>query len=73
MPAHVNTSHLAGSAPVKLGFDARRGFDCLAALIALICLAPLLAVVAAAIWIESGRPIFFSQARLGKGLRDSHI
>ncbi len=67
MSAYVHTSNLAGSAPVKFGFDARRGFDCLVALIALVCLAPVLAAVAAAIWLESGGPIFFSQARLGKG------
>ena len=69
MPAHVHTPHLAGSAPAKFGFDARRGFDCLVALVALTCFAPLLAAVALVILLGSGRPIFFSQTRLGKGGR----
>ena len=58
-----------GPAPDQPGIDLRRGFDCLLALAALICLAPLLAVIAAAIWIESGGPVFFSQTRLGQGAR----
>ncbi len=45
---------------------ARRVFDIVCAAAALILLAPLMLLVAAAIWIESGRPILFSQARLGR-------
>ena len=67
MSAHAPTSQIAGSAPAKPGFELQRGFDCLVALAALICLAPLLAIVAAAIWTESGGPIFFLQTRLGRG------
>ena len=67
MSAHAQTSDFTGSAPDRLGFEARRVFDCLIAIIALICIAPLLAVIAMAIWVESGGPIFFSQTRLGKG------
>ena len=67
MSAHAQSSEFASATPGKLGFDARRGIDGLIALIALICLAPLLAAIAAAIWIESGGPVFFSQTRLGKG------
>ena len=66
MSAHAQTP-LVGSAPAQPGIDMRRCFDCLLALVALICLAPLLAVIAAAIWIESGGPVFFSQTRLGQG------
>lgn len=69
MSAHAHTSHLAGPAPARPGFDMRRRFDCLVALFALICLAPLLAVISAAIWLESGGPVLFSQTRLGKGAR----
>jgi lipopolysaccharide/colanic/teichoic acid biosynthesis glycosyltransferase len=67
MSAHAQISDFPGSASDKLGFEARRVFDCLIALIALICIAPLLAMIATAIWVESGGPIFFSQTRLGKG------
>ena len=68
MSAHVQTPP-AGTAPAQPGIDMRRGFDCLLALAALLCLAPVLAVVAAAIWIESGGPVLFSQTRLGQGAR----
>ncbi len=67
MSAHAQTPLFAGSVPARPGLDIRRGLDCLAALIALACLAPLLAAIAAAVWIESGGPVFFSQARLGRG------
>jgi len=69
MSAHAHTPPFAGSAPAEPGIEARRGFDCLAALAALVCFAPLLAIIAAAIWIESGGPVFFSQTRLGQGAR----
>jgi lipopolysaccharide/colanic/teichoic acid biosynthesis glycosyltransferase len=69
MSAHAHTPQFAGSAPAKPGIEVRRGFDCLVALAALVCLAPLLAIIAAAIWIESGGPVFFSQTRLGQGAR----
>ena len=47
----------------------RRLLDIAVALTALILLAPLLAAVALAIYVEGGRPIFFSQTRLGRGGR----
>jgi lipopolysaccharide/colanic/teichoic acid biosynthesis glycosyltransferase len=43
-----------------------RGFDLLVAVPALFALAPLLILLAAAVWVESGRPIFYSQVRLGR-------
>jgi len=67
MSAHAQTSDFAAAAPDELGFDARRGFDCLVAPVVLILLAPVLAAIAIAIWIESDGPIFFSQVRLGRG------
>jgi lipopolysaccharide/colanic/teichoic acid biosynthesis glycosyltransferase len=48
------------------GAVARRVFDIVCAVAALILLAPLMLLVAAAIWVESGRPILFAQARLGR-------
>ena len=68
MSAYAQPPHVS-RAPAQPGIDMRRGFDCLLALVALICLVPLLAVIAAAIWIESGGPVFFSQTRLGQGAR----
>ena len=49
--------------------DARRIIDCLFAVIALLCLAPLMAIIAVFVWLESGGPIFFSQTRLGEAGR----
>ena len=68
MSAHAQTPHI-GPVPAQPGIDMRRGLDCLLALVALVLLVPLLAVIAAAIWIESGGPVFFSQTRLGQGAR----
>jgi lipopolysaccharide/colanic/teichoic acid biosynthesis glycosyltransferase len=57
-------------APAALTFDGeaalRRAFDVVCAFVGLIILAPAMLVIVAAIWVESGRPIFFSQLRLGR-------
>lgn len=52
---------------------ARRAVDVLGALVALGVLSPLFAGVATAIVIESGRPVFYSQVRVGKGRRPFRI
>jgi lipopolysaccharide/colanic/teichoic acid biosynthesis glycosyltransferase len=44
----------------------RRALDVLGAGVAACALAPVTLIVALAIWIESGRPILFSQLRLGQ-------
>jgi lipopolysaccharide/colanic/teichoic acid biosynthesis glycosyltransferase len=44
----------------------RRALDLLGAGMAACALAPVMLIVAFAIWIESGRPILFSQLRLGQ-------
>jgi lipopolysaccharide/colanic/teichoic acid biosynthesis glycosyltransferase len=44
----------------------RRVFDVALAAAGLSALTPLMLVIALAIWVESGRPIFFSQVRLGQ-------
>ena len=46
--------------------QARRVFDVAVAGVGLIVLAPLMLLIALAVWTESGRPIFFSQIRLGQ-------
>jgi lipopolysaccharide/colanic/teichoic acid biosynthesis glycosyltransferase len=48
----------------------KRAVDVLLACLALALLAPVLLPVAAAIWLESGRPILFRQVRLGQGGRE---
>lgn len=45
----------------------KRGLDVVGAIVLLIGLSPLLGVVAACIWLEDGRPIFFTQDRAGHG------
>jgi lipopolysaccharide/colanic/teichoic acid biosynthesis glycosyltransferase len=47
----------------------KRLFDVAFAALALVVTAPLLVVVAALIWIESGGPILFRQPRMGRGGR----
>lgn len=47
----------------------RRAFDVVCAVTGLAVLAPLLVIVAAAIKLEDGGPVLFSQPRLGKGLK----
>ena len=44
----------------------KRGFDILASLLGLIVLAPLMVLVALAILLEDGRPVFFRQRRVGR-------
>jgi dTDP-4-amino-4,6-dideoxygalactose transaminase/lipopolysaccharide/colanic/teichoic acid biosynthesis glycosyltransferase len=46
----------------------RRAFDVTCAATGIVILAPVFAVVAAAIKLEDGGPVFFSQLRVGKGL-----
>jgi undecaprenyl-phosphate glucose phosphotransferase len=48
---------------------AKRALDAALAAIGLIVLAPLFSVVALAIWLSTGRPIFYRQDRVGQGGR----
>ena len=48
---------------------ARRAIDICLVCLALLFLAPLLLLVAAAVWLESGGPVLFRQVRIGKGGR----
>jgi lipopolysaccharide/colanic/teichoic acid biosynthesis glycosyltransferase len=52
---------------------ARRAVDVVASILALAVLSPVFAVIALAIVLESGRPVFFSQERVGKGRRPFRI
>ena len=52
--------------PIDNSAALRRSFDVIFALTALFLLSPLMLVVMMAIWIETGRPILFSQSRIGK-------
>jgi exopolysaccharide biosynthesis polyprenyl glycosylphosphotransferase len=47
----------------------KRMFDLVASVVALIICAPLLGVIALLIWIADGRPILFSQERIGREAR----
>jgi lipopolysaccharide/colanic/teichoic acid biosynthesis glycosyltransferase len=61
------------SRPLPAMFDAeaalRRSVDVTCAVVALLGLAPVMLLVAAAIYLEGGCPIFYSQIRLGRGGR----
>lgn len=52
---------------------AKRLLDVGASLVGLLLLSPLFLVVAAAIWLTSGRPIFYSQERVGQSGRRFRI
>jgi lipopolysaccharide/colanic/teichoic acid biosynthesis glycosyltransferase len=47
----------------------KRAVDIVLSATALVVLAPLLLIVALAIWVDSGWPVFFSQQRLGRDFR----
>jgi exopolysaccharide biosynthesis polyprenyl glycosylphosphotransferase len=55
--------------PVPWGRLAKRGLDIIGAAIGLAILSPLFAVVALAILLTTGRPIFYLQERVGQGGR----
>jgi exopolysaccharide biosynthesis polyprenyl glycosylphosphotransferase len=75
-PPAVNTANrplalswLSAAAALDWPRLAKRLIDLVIAAIALLLLAPLFAAVAVAIWLTSGRPIFYTQARVGQGGR----
>ncbi|MBI4442265.1 MAG: sugar transferase [Acidobacteria bacterium] len=51
----------------------KRLFDIITSAAVLILSAPFLLLIAAAVWIDSGRPIFYSQWRVGKDFRKFRI
>lgn len=53
--------------------DGKRAFDVTVAGIGLVVSAPILLLVALAVWIRMGRPILFTQARAGRGGRPFRI
>lgn len=64
--ATVTTSPVRGANFVEA---TRRALDILLAAVSLIALLPLMSLIALAIVLESGRPVFFSHTRLGLGGR----
>lgn len=51
----------------------KRGLDIIVSLVGLIVLAPIFSAVALLIKLDSPGPVFFRQARIGKGFRPFHI
>lgn len=58
-----------GETRLSAGVAVRRLLDIGAAVIGLICLSPIMGFTMLAIFLDSGRPVFFSQTRLGYGGR----
>ena len=52
---------------------AKRAIDIVGAGFALVVLSPLLLVLAAAVVVDTGRPVLFCQTRLGRGLREFRV
>jgi exopolysaccharide biosynthesis polyprenyl glycosylphosphotransferase len=79
--ASPTSDHLWGLPVVRLQTPARirpawilkRAMDFSLAGLGILTLSPLLAIIAAAICLESGRPIFFKQRRVGLDGRDFYI
>ena len=46
---------------------AKRLFDIVLALLALLLLSPVMLAAALAVWLDSGRPVLFAQMRVGRG------
>ncbi len=46
---------------------AKRLFDIVLALLALVLLSPVMLTAALAVWLDSGRPVLFAQTRVGRG------
>jgi undecaprenyl-phosphate glucose phosphotransferase len=65
--------HLPGWDRSTWARSVKRLIDCSVAALVLILLAPLFALVATLIFVTSGRPIFYTQKRLGQGGRAFHI
>lgn len=60
-----------GSNLEGLNFAIKRSFDLVTSSLLLICISPILAVTALAIWLFDGRPILFRQTRVG--IRGRHF
>lgn len=58
-----------GRPPGRGGAAAKRALDLAIAATALLVLSPVLAVVALAVWIDSGTPVLFRQTRVGRNER----
>jgi sugar transferase EpsL len=52
--------------PSRAGRSTKRALDIVTASVALLALTPVLAAIAAAIWLESGSPVLFRQTRVGR-------
>ena len=64
----INGPRRGESADDRAGSAARRALDLLVAIVLLVCLAPLLLLVALLVKLDSPGPIFFRQRRLGKDM-----
>jgi sugar transferase (PEP-CTERM system associated) len=73
---HLSPSWLIlseGFGKSKLLLFVKRAIDLLVSFVALVATLPVMALVAVAIWLETGKPIFFRQERTGRGGRSFEI
>lgn len=72
-PEWLITELFTGAGPRDASPLAKRGLDVIAAVALGVLGTPLALLAAAAIWLESGRPVFYSQVRLGRGGRSFRL
>jgi lipopolysaccharide/colanic/teichoic acid biosynthesis glycosyltransferase len=67
-----STAHCENMATIRdqVSGNAKRGLDLLFSFSGIVLLAPIIAVLAALVWFDSGRPVFFCQNRVGRGGRE---
>jgi exopolysaccharide biosynthesis polyprenyl glycosylphosphotransferase len=74
MPRQFTVDHVGGISLLSIepanprgrGMAVKYLFDRIAAAFALMILAPVLAIIAAGVWMSLGRPVFFRQRRIGR-------
>jgi exopolysaccharide biosynthesis polyprenyl glycosylphosphotransferase len=64
--SHVHLQRLRAFWMVSAAEFGKRTLDIVASLLVLLVLIPLFALIAAAVWVEDGGPIFFAQTRVGR-------
>jgi lipopolysaccharide/colanic/teichoic acid biosynthesis glycosyltransferase len=72
VPQYLTNQHMPESLPRSSGL-LKRAFDLLLSAVILVLMSPVMAIAVLSILLESGRPVFFSQVRVGRQFRKFRI